>query len=130
MRAEEDGHQTLGLHEPHVGQPVMEGQFQALLESTPDSIVIVDRDGQIVLINSETERLFGYQRPELLGQPIELLLPERFREEHRDHRARYLVSPRSRPMGSVLELMATAKTGVSSPPRSASVPWRPRTAFW
>src|SRR5262249_14118162 len=63
-----------------------EEKFRGLLESAPDGIVIVTREGRIVLLNSQTERMFGYRRDELLDQPIEILMPGRFREVHQGHR--------------------------------------------
>ncbi len=115
MRPQEHGRQTLGLHAPRYDRKLMEGQFEALLEAAPDGIVIVDQDGCIVLINSETERMFGYQRAELLGQPVDFLLPERYRQEHERYRAGFLTSPRTRPMGSGLELYGRRKDGSEFP---------------
>lgn len=92
-----------------------EARFRELVESAPDGIVTVDSEGQIVLVNSQTERLFGYRREELLGQPVEILLPERFREVHRDHRRRYATAPRTRPMGIGLELYGQRKDGSEFP---------------
>ncbi len=115
MRPQEDGRQTLGLHARQYDRKLMEGQFEALLEAAPDGIVIVDQDGRIVLINSETERLFGYRRTELLGRPVDLLLPERYRQEHQGYRAGFLTSPRTRPMGSGLELYGRRKDGSEFP---------------
>ena len=71
----------------HTSALVAETQFRALLEAAPDAIVIADSDGRIVMVNRQTEVWFGYQREELLGQPVELLVPERFRSEHVGHRA-------------------------------------------
>jgi two-component system NtrC family sensor kinase len=85
--------------------------FRALLEAAPDAIVIVDVDGRIMIVNSQTERLFGYTKQELLGQTIELLLPENLRAIHVHHRAAYVAEPRTRPMGSGLELTARRKEG-------------------
>src|SRR6185295_12875130 len=67
-----------------------EEQFRALLESAPDSMVIVDNTGSIVLVNSRTEQLFGYRREELLGQPFEMVVSERFRRRHVGSRSGYL----------------------------------------
>ena len=71
--------------------------FQQLFESAPDATIVVDADGRIVLANAHTEELFGYARAELVGQAIELLVPERFREAHVEQRQGYLAEPRKRP---------------------------------
>ncbi len=84
----------------------------ALVEAAPDAMVIVDRGGRIVLVNSPAERLFGYQREELAGQPIEMLIPERFRDQHPHHRHGYFFDPKVRLMGaSGLELLARRRDG-------------------
>jgi PAS domain S-box-containing protein len=70
--------------------------FRELLESTPDAMVIVNELGIIVLINSRTEKLFGYDREDLLGHSVERLIPARFQDRHLDHRAAYLSDPRTR----------------------------------
>ena len=88
-----------------------EERFRALLESAPDAMVIVGRDGRIVFINAQTEKLFGYRREELLGKPIEILIPERMRAGHPAHRVDYFGTPRPRPMGVGLPLAARRKDG-------------------
>jgi PAS domain S-box-containing protein len=89
--------------------------FRTLLEAAPDAIVIVDDAGHIVLVNSQAEQLFGYPRAALLGQPVEILLPERFRTRHLDHRAHYAANPHTRPMGFGLELYALRQDGSEFP---------------
>ena len=97
------------------GRNQAETRFRALLESAPDAMVIADPQGRIVLINAQTERLFGYARDELLGQPVEMLIPERFRERHPGHRTGYFAEPRVRGMGVGLELYARRKDGSEFP---------------
>jgi PAS domain S-box-containing protein len=92
-----------------------EATGRALLESAAEGIVIVNAHGRIVLANVRTEELFGYQRDELLGQTLEVLLPERFQNSHADHRAVYFAEPRVRPMGIGLDLAARRKDGTEFP---------------
>src|SRR6266540_4453892 len=88
-----------------------EEQFRGLVEAAPDAMVIVDAQGRISLVNRQTERLFGYQREELLGQPVELLVPERLQAQHRRHRGSYLADPGVRPMDAGLQLHGRRKDG-------------------
>jgi PAS domain S-box-containing protein len=92
-----------------------EDKFRALLEAAPDAMVIVDGHGRIALVNAQTERLFGYDRAELVGQPLEILVPERYRRPHGMHRARFLAEPKARPMGVGLELFGVRKGGAEFP---------------
>jgi PAS domain S-box-containing protein len=92
-----------------------ETHFRELLESAPDGIVIVDTDGRIVLANTQAEAMFGYSREELLGQLIEILLPERYRASHVGHRTRYASAPRTRPMGAGLDLAGRHQDGREFP---------------
>ncbi len=94
---------------------VSELRFEAILESAPDSIVIVREDGAITLANSQTEKLFGYSREELLGQRIDMLMPERFRARHGAHFAGYFRDPHVRPMGAGLELYGRRRDGTEFP---------------
>jgi PAS domain S-box-containing protein len=92
-----------------------EAMFRGLLEAAPDAIVGVTRDGRIALINAQAERLFGYRRHELLGQSIELLVPERFRTEHSGQRERYFGVSKGRHMGAGIALAAVRKDGSEFP---------------
>ena len=94
---------------------IQENRFRQLLESAPDAIVIADPAGLIALVNAQTEKMFGHPRASLLGQPVEMLLPERFREHHPQHRARFAGEPQFRPMGAGLELHGLRQDGSEFP---------------
>ncbi len=89
--------------------------FRELLDAAPDPIVIVNEAGAIVHVNARLEEMLGYQRAELLGERVEILIPERFAVSHRVHRGDYVAAPTVRPMGSGLELWARHKDGSEIP---------------
>ncbi|HWH77572.1 MAG TPA: response regulator, partial [Candidatus Binatus sp.] len=94
---------------------ILEARYRGLLESVPDAIVMVNNTGRIVLVNGQAEVLFGYHHRELLGKPIEDLLPKRFHQGHIGHRTRYFSEPKTRAMGAGLELFACRKDGAEFP---------------
>ncbi len=89
--------------------------FRALFDTAPDAMIVVDRDGRIVLANPQAERLFGYDAGELVGHLVEVLLPEALRGAHARHRDRYMDSPRVRPMGAGYELIGIRRSGEQFP---------------
>jgi PAS domain S-box-containing protein len=101
------------LHKAQV--EISQAMFQGLLESAPDPIVIVNHRGEIVLVNTQTEKVFGYWREELLGKPVEILIPERFHSKHIGHRLNYSSDPHTRPMGIGLDLSARRRDGSEFP---------------
>jgi PAS domain S-box-containing protein len=92
-----------------------EQKFRGLLESAPDAMVIVGRDGRIALVNSQLERLFGYSREELLGRTVDCLVPERYRSQHERHRMGFFSQPRARAMGAGLALHGQRRDGTEFP---------------
>lgn len=90
-------------------------RFRDLLEAAPDGILEVEHDGTIVLLNAAAERMFGYLREELLGQLVEVLIPDSLRQRHQEHRHHYAEHPVTRPMGTGLELFARCKDGTQLP---------------
>ena len=88
-----------------------EEKFRMVVEASPNGIVLVNPTGQMVLVNAQTEKLFGYAREELIGQSVEILVPERFRGAHPGHRAGFLAAPKARAMGAGRELFARRKDG-------------------
>src|SRR5271165_783879 len=89
--------------------------FENFFEFSPDAIVVTDAHGRIMNVNSQVERAFGYSRAELLGLPVEILIPERFRAAHPSHRESYSANPSVRPMGTALELYGRRKDGSEFP---------------
>ena len=90
-------------------------KFQWLLEAAPDAMVVANQEGEIVLVNAQTQKMFGYRREELLGQEIEMLVPKRFQERHPAHRTEFFAEPNARPMGQGLDLHGLHKDGHEIP---------------
>jgi PAS domain S-box-containing protein len=89
----------------------LEGRFLSFIESVPDAMVLSDTQGKIVLLNTNTEKLFGYRRREILGEKMEVLVPARFHDRHSRHRANYYSNPSIRPMGIGRDVLACRKNG-------------------
>jgi diguanylate cyclase (GGDEF)-like protein/PAS domain S-box-containing protein len=89
--------------------------YRAFFDAAPDAVVAVDADGRIVDANAQVTALFGYERDELLGQPVEILLPARYRDGHATHRSRYAARPTRRPMGAGLDLWGRHREGIEFP---------------
>ena len=101
---------------PKINNPEeSEDWFKTLLNSAPDAMVIIDDAGNIKIANSQTEKMFGYDRTELQNQKVEMLLPERMRSRHLGHRNGFVQNPSARPMGAGLELIARRKDGSEFP---------------
>jgi PAS domain S-box-containing protein len=92
-----------------------EERFRLAVESAPNAVVMVDQEGQIILVNALTERFFGYGRGELIGQPLEMLVPTRFRRDHPDHRSDFSANPQPRAMGAERDLYGLRKNGSEFP---------------
>lgn len=110
-------------------QPSLHVSARDLLESVPDALVGVDREGRIAFVNVQTEKMFGYERSEMLGQYVELLLPDHFRGAHARHREVYHAKPTTRPMGVGLNLVARRKDGREFPVEISLSPLKTRTGI-
>ena len=97
-------------------------RLRGLLEAAPDAMIIVDRDGRITLANHQMEKLFGHTREDLIGERIEILVPQRFRKGHPGHRTAYFGDPRTRPMGAGIDLFALRKDGTEFPAEISLAP--------
>ena len=91
------------------------GLFEKLFEFSPDAVIVVDLTGAIIRANAQAERIFGYERQEMIGQSVEMLMPERFRSIHPEHRTHYNTNPHRRPMGAGLDLFGKRKDGTEFP---------------
>jgi protein-histidine pros-kinase len=87
-------------------------KFRHIIESVPDAMILSDLEGRIILVNTNVERIFGYSRDELVGKEVEVLMPERFRFRHREHRHTYYADPSIRRMGVGRDVWACDKYGV------------------
>ena len=102
-----------------------DSRFWQVVATAPYGVIMVGHDGRIAMANARTEKLFGYQREELIGQSVEMLVPERFRDHHSAHRAGFSASPVVRPMGAGQELFARRKDGTEFPVEIALSPAQP-----
>lgn len=106
-------------HDPTAGSELLAGQsdrlFHGFLEAAPDAVVIIDGNGAIAQVNSQAEKLFGYGRAELVGRPLEMLMPERYRGSHVAQTRAYTADPRPRSMGRGLNLFGMRKDGSEFP---------------
>jgi PAS domain S-box-containing protein len=107
-----------------------EDKFRAVVESSPDAMVIVDKNGRIVLVNGQAEKLFGYPRAEMLGETLEMLIPPRFRDSHRDDRSTYFIAPRVRVMDSGANLYGLRKDGTEFPADISLSPLETEDGTW
>ncbi len=89
--------------------------FEELLKLSPDAVIVVDPHGHIIELNKSAEEMFGFQKHEILGKPVEILIPVRFRDKHPAHRAAYLAQSHTRPMGVGVGLYGLRKNGTEFP---------------
>ena len=126
--AEEPSHDEAGTIAAALGdtppQAWDEDALRSVLESVPDAVIAADIRGTMLLVNRQTEDLFGYPRAELIGRPVEILMPERFRAAHVKYRDAYFADPRIRPMGANLELFGRRRDGREFPVEISLSPLR------
>lgn len=101
--------------EPGVPLDAPDSFFRGLVDAAPDAVVVVDAEGRMAIVNAEAERMFGYSRERMLGAPVEMLMPERHRMRHLQHRSEYGKAPKLRPMGIGMELVGLRSDGVEFP---------------
>lgn len=111
----QEGNFVISIIRDITGRKSLEAKVTGLLESAPDGIVVINSRGFITIVNGQAEMLFGYEKAELLGQPIEILVPERFREKHVSYRDGYIAHPKTRPMGAGRLLSGRKKDGTEFP---------------
>lgn len=100
---------------PPVALPLGEDSFRRVVEWAPSAMVLIDRRGVMVLVNAQTERMFGYARSALIGQPVEMLVPQQLRDAHRSYRADFFGDPQPRPMGAGRDLFGCRADGSEFP---------------
>jgi PAS domain S-box-containing protein len=103
-----------------------EEQFRLVVEAAPSAMIVVNQRGKIILVNSRTQELFGYRREELLGSPIEMLVPERLRSQHPEYQASFFANPEARPMGAGRDLFGLRKDGLGIPVEIGLTPLKTR----
>lgn len=111
----EHGHQAIAAIRDISDRKKASERFRALLETAPDSMVIVNRNGNIIIVNQQAEQMFGYKREEMVGKNVAMLMPARYRQAHSGHTLSYFEKPNVRPMGRDLELFGIRKDGVEFP---------------
>gem|GEM_PF-635282 len=109
---------------------VSEKRFRLIVEAAPSAMIVVDRDGKIDLVNAKALELFGYRKEELLGRPVEMLVPERFRSWHPNYRQSFLAQPTSRPMGAGRDLFGLHKDGYEVPIEIGLTPYESSDGFF
>ncbi len=111
----ENEHYAISIIRDITSRKKLEAKFQGLLESAPDGIVVIDTNGRITIVNSETEKLFKYTKAELIGESIEILVPDHFKTAHVKYRDEYILNPHTRPMGAGRYLTGRKKDGSEFP---------------